>query len=95
MTPVRPHSIGLIFAAFLALWHALWALLVWGGAAQPVLDFIFRLHMIAPPYQVGSFRLGTATGLVVVTATIGYLAGCVAGWLWNRFQKAGATAPAL
>jgi hypothetical protein len=95
MTPVRPHSIGLVFAAFLALWHVVWALLVWGGVAQPFLDFIFRLHMIAPPFQVGPFRLGTAAGLVAVTASIGYVTGCVAGWIWNRFQKSGASVPAV
>lgn len=95
MTPVRPHSIGLVFAAFLALWHSLWALLVLLGAAQPFLDFIFRLHMIAPPYQVGPFNLGTAAGLVLVTAAIGYLGGCVVGLLWNRLQRTAANAPGV
>lgn len=84
MTRIRPHSIGLAFAAFLAIWHILWSLLVGVGAAQPFIDFIFRLHMITPPYRIAAFSLATAASLVVVTAGIGYMAGWAAGVIWNR-----------
>jgi hypothetical protein len=82
---IQPNSLGLVFATFFALWHALWSLLVAFGAAQPFIDFIFRLHMIVPPYKIAEFRLGTAAALVVVTAGIGYIAGWAAGFIWNRY----------
>lgn len=85
MRRTHPHSFGLVFGIFLAVWHALWALLVWLGAAQPLMDFIFRLHMITPPYKIAAFNLGTAATLVLVTAGIGYVMGCVVGFIWNRF----------
>ena len=85
MSRANPHSFGLVFGVFLAVWHALWALLVGFGAAQPLIDFIFRLHMIAPPYKIAAFNLGTASALVAVTAAIGYVMGWVAGLIWNRF----------
>jgi len=72
------------FGAFLALWHTLWALLVWLGAAQWLLDFIFRLHMITPPYKVASFDFLTAAGLVLMTAISGYAFGWVIAFIWNR-----------
>ncbi len=84
MNPVRPHLLGLVFGVFLALWHTLWALLVWVGGAQWVIDFVFRLHMITPPYQIAGFSLGTAAALVLVTACIGYGFGFLIGVIWNR-----------
>jgi hypothetical protein len=84
MKGIRPHIVGLVFAAFFAIWHILWSLLVAVGAAQPVIGFIFRLHMITPPYKIAEFHLGTAAGLVLVTAGIGYVAGWAVGLIWNR-----------
>ncbi|HWI14187.1 MAG TPA: hypothetical protein VNT02_08030 [Burkholderiales bacterium] len=83
---LRPASVGLAFGLFLAGFHALWAILVLIGAAQPVMDFIFRLHMIRPPYVVDPFSFGSATALVIVTGLIGFISGWVLGWLWNRFS---------
>ena len=81
----NPHKLGLAVGTLLAAWHALWSVLVWTGAAQPVLNFVFRLHMIAPPFQVAQFNLGTAAALVLITAAFGYAAGWGLGWMWNRF----------
>jgi hypothetical protein len=84
MRHIRPYSVGLVFALFLGMWHTLWSLLVWLGAAQSFIDFIFRLHMITPPYTIAAFNFGTAAGLVLVTAGIGYVGGWVMGMIWNR-----------
>ena len=84
MKPVNSQIVGFVFAAFLAIWHILWSLLVAVGAAQPFLDFIFRLHMITPPYKIAAFHLGTAAGLVLMTAGLGYVAGWAVGLIWNR-----------
>ena len=85
MNRTNPHSIGLVFCIFLGSWHTLWSLLVWLGAAQPLIDFVFRLHMITPPYTIAAFNLGTAAALVAVTTGIGYVVGWMAGIIWNRF----------
>ena len=53
----NPHSFGLVFGIFLAVWHALWSFLVWLGAAQPLIHFIFRLRMITPPNKIAAFNL--------------------------------------
>lgn len=87
MSRTNPHSFGLVFGIFLAVWHTLWALLVWLGAAQPLMDFVFRLHMITPPYKIAAFNLATAATLVLVTAGVGYLMGYVVGFIWNRFGQ--------
>jgi hypothetical protein len=84
MNRIHPHTFGIAFAGFLALWHVLWAFLVWIGAAQWLIDFIFRLHMITPPYKVTAFSFGVAAALVLVTASIGYVSGFVIGTIWNR-----------
>jgi hypothetical protein len=81
---VRPQIVGLVFASLLAMWHAVWSLLVATGVAQPVMDFVFRLHMITPPYKIAEFHLGTAVGLVLLTGAIGYIVGTVAALIWNR-----------
>jgi len=85
MTRVRESSIGLALGAFLALWHVCWVLLVWVGWAQPLLDFIFQLHMIAPPYHVTDFSLGAGCALIVLTSGIGFVFGCLLGALRNAF----------
>jgi hypothetical protein len=84
MKRVDAHRVGVAFGSFLGLWHAVWAVLVFLGAAQWLIDFIFRLHMIAPPYKIAGFNLLTAISLIVVTASIGYVSGLVIGIIWNR-----------
>jgi hypothetical protein len=68
----------------ISLWHTLWALLVWLSVAQWLLDFVFRLHMIAPPYKVVAFDFATAAGLVLLTAFSGYMFGWMIALIWNR-----------
>jgi hypothetical protein len=85
MDRIRPRSFGFAFAAFLGTFHAFWALLVWVGAAQPLLDFVFRLHMIAPAYHVTAFSPLIAAGLIMFTSTVGYVLGWFSGFLWDHF----------
>jgi hypothetical protein len=66
------------------LWHLTWSLLVLVGLAKPLLDFILSLHFLQVTYAVAPFNATKALGLLVVTAVLGYLLGCVLAWLWNR-----------
>ena len=84
MRRIQPHRAGLAFGALLATWHFFWAVLVAAGVAQALIDFIFNLHMITPPYHIAGFRFAMAAGLIAVTAGIGYISGFLAAVIWNR-----------
>lgn len=79
---------GLAFGAFLGLFHACWALLILFGWAQALMDWIFNLHMITPPYTIAPFSWGMALLLIVVTAVLGYIFGWVFAWIWNKLHRA-------
>ena len=78
---------GLVFGAFLGGLHALWAAVVASGWGQWLLDLIFRLHFIDPPYQVAAFEPGTAALLVSLTFMIGGLSGLAFALVWNALAR--------
>jgi hypothetical protein len=89
MGHVHPNRAGLAFAAILAGWHAVWALLVAFGGAQQVYDFAYKLHCMKSDAVVGPFDPAMAALLIAATGVIGYLSGfgiavvmnCLHGWL--------------
>lgn len=84
---VNPNKAGLVLGTLMGGWHALWALLVAAGFAQSVIDFVFWMHFLKPPYVVGSFNPGVALILIVVTTAIGYGLGYIFGVLWNWLRQ--------
>jgi hypothetical protein len=84
---IRPWRAGAVLAAFDALFHVTWSVLVASGLAQTVIDFIFWLHFIKPVYQIQPFDIRLAAGLVTVTATLGFVFGYVLALLWNWVQQ--------
>lgn len=86
MNQINANQVGLVLGGLLALGHALWAIMVWVGAAKPFLDRILGLHFLNLQYSLNPFSFGKAVLLVIVTAIFGYLAGYVLGWLWNLVQ---------
>lgn len=80
-------KVALTVGVFVSGMHVLWSVLVAIGLAQPLLDFIFSIHMIANPYQVMIFSLTSAITLVIVTFVVGYVVGWVFAEVWNRLHK--------
>lgn len=83
MSTLSVPRTALVIGVLMGVFHAAWAGLVAAGLAQPLLDFIFRLHFIDPPYHVTAFALPTAALLVGVTFGLGILGGAVLAIVWN------------
>lgn len=84
---LNPNKVALTTGVFLGGWHLAWSVLVAAGLAQPLLDFVFSLHMIANPYQVTGFDLTKAATLVVITFVVGYVVGYIFAHVWNKVHK--------
>ena len=83
---IKPHNSGLVFAVMLGGWHLLWSCLVFTGLAQPLLDFVLRIHMIQLSYTIAPFDLLFSLTLIVVTALIGYALGYISAMVWNKIH---------
>lgn len=92
MNSVNSNKVGLVLGGVLAIWHAIWALMVLVGVAKPFLDWIFGLHFLNFTYSISPFSFIRALTLIIVTGVIGYLFGFVIGWLWNVVHRASHTA---
>ncbi len=84
---IRPLKLAFALGLLLALWHVCWAALVYAGLAQRVMNFIFWMHFIAPPYHVEAYDPGRAGLLVGMTGAFGWLVGLVAGHIWNLLHR--------
>lgn len=87
MKQLHAQKVALVVGVFLGGWHLAWSLLVILGLAQPLLDFVFWMHMIANPYRVTGFTLTQSLTLIIVTFIFGYILGFVFAWLWNMMHK--------
>lgn len=90
---VNRHKLGLLFGVFTGAFHFVWAFLVLTGLAQLLMDWIFRLHFIQPPYTILPFSLGYAVALIIFTSIAGYFSGWVLAALWNWLSGDLSTAP--
>jgi hypothetical protein len=87
MNTISPRKVALVLALFLGLWHAFWVILVAAGFAQPLMDFIFRMHFIKPIFVIEAFEPLRALGLIGITTVLGYVLGFVLGLIWNALHK--------
>ena len=80
----RTHlKAGVMLALVLGSLHAIWAGLIALGWGQTVMDFLFWLHMISPAWKVQPFEPTIALFLILATATIGFVTGCLASVFWG------------
>ncbi len=87
MTHISKSRAGVVLGSLVGLSHLMWSLLVAFGAAQWVINWIFRLHFIQPPYTITAFNFGTAVTLIVVTFVIGFVMGWLFAAIWNRLHS--------
>ncbi|HKO41860.1 MAG TPA: hypothetical protein VJU84_01115 [Pyrinomonadaceae bacterium] len=92
---INKQRLGLVFGTFLGAWHFVWAVLVLSGIAQPLMNLIFRLHFIEPPYTILPFDFGVAATLILVTSMTGYVSGwmlaAISNWLRAETSSLGST----
>jgi len=67
----------LVWGVCLAGFHLVWIILVLLKWAQPLLNCIFKLHMLSVPVQVQPFNLAYAIILLCVTFVIGTFYGLI------------------
>ena len=87
MNNMNKSKVGLVFGVFIGGLHFVWSILVAFGWAQPLLNFVFMLHMIKSPFIVGDFNVWIALSLVAITSIIGYVVGYVFAFIWNKLHQ--------
>jgi hypothetical protein len=87
MEKLSKAKTGLALGLFMAIVHAVWAILVALGVAQGLIDWVTGMHMMVNPYVVSGFSLGAAVGLIVMVFVAGYILGWVFAALWNSLRK--------
>lgn len=83
MRRLNPLACALSVGIVIGLWHLAWAALVAAGYAQPLLDFVLRLHFLEFKYALAPFAASTAAMLVAVTFAVGFLFGSIFAFVWN------------
>ena len=83
MRRLSPLVCGLSVGIVIGLWHLAWAALVASGYAQPLLDFVLRLHFLEFTYALAPFAASTAAMLVALTFAVGFLFGSIFALVWN------------
>lgn len=63
--------------------HLIWVVLIALGLAQPLTDFIFKLHMLNSPFQVQPFSWMLALGLLMFTFSVGAFGGLLFSFFSN------------
>lgn len=67
--------------------HIFWVFLLALGWAQPLMDFIFKLHMLNSPFQVQTFDPMLALGLISITFLVGGFYGALFYLVKKQFAK--------
>ena len=79
-------GVGIVFGCFVATLHVVWGLLLLLGWAQPLVNFIFWVHMLSVPVQVQPFNWGIALLLIAVTWCVGFVFGFILATIWNTIE---------
>ena len=86
----KPNSAlktALIGSLTLSALHACWVMIVASGWAQPLLDFIFKLHMLNSPFVVQPFSILLSAELLALTFVVGAFYGLVFSLIRKLLNK--------
>lgn len=81
---INKNKLGLVIGSYAAIVHLVWVILVALGLAQPLINFIVRLHFIDFPHKIASFDFVNAILLIVIAFIAGYIGGYIIGTIWNK-----------
>lgn len=81
------YKVGLIVGVLAAFCHLVWSVFVVTGAAQPIIDWILKMHFLNNPFLIQPFDWLTAAMLVVFTFVVGFVFGWVLAFLCNWLCK--------
>ncbi len=84
---IQRKKFALVLASFVALGHFVWVILVGLGWAQPLMNFVYRLHFMENPHMIDPFNLGRAIELILLATAVAYVAGIVFATIWNSVYK--------
>jgi len=87
MNHINPNKAGSALGAITGGLHFVWSVLVLLGWSQSFTDFVFTIHMIEPVFIALPFDLMRASGLVVLTAFVGYVVGSLFARVWNHLHQ--------
>jgi hypothetical protein len=83
---INPLKAGVTFGALLGVCHFFWSLMVALGWAQPLIDFVFWMHLIQPVFVIRPFSLPAAAALIVFTSIVGFVVAFIFAVLWNKLH---------
>lgn len=84
---MSPKKVALVLGSFTGLIHLVWGVLIALGFAQPLMDFIYRMHSLNNPFTFTSFSLMRSVSLVIITFLVGYVWGYIFATLWNKVHR--------
>lgn len=84
---INPLKAGVTFGALLGVCHFFWSLMVALGWAQPLIDFVFWMHLIQPVFVMQPFSLPAAAALIVFTSIAGFVIAFLFAVLWNKLHR--------
>ena len=84
---INPLKAGVTFGTLLGGYHVCWAILVALGWAQPLVDFVFWMHLIQPVFVIRPFSLSAAAALIVFASMAGFVMAFVFALLWNKLHR--------
>ncbi len=84
---MNKNKIALVFGSFAAFMHLVWSVLVGLGWAQPLINFIYNIHMLSNPPIVMAFNIGKAFALVLVTFAVAYIMGRIFAFFWSKINN--------
>ena len=81
------HKVGLTVGIYVAILHALWAIVVGSGMAGNKLDFALGMHFLSNPFKILTFSWGGGVVLTIMGAIGGYIMGALFAFVWNKVNR--------